>query len=137
MTTDARRGITVTYIEGAGRTALGLQERSFEYIRALDTGGAELADIARFIRERLCVKLPDDYNSAVLRAVSTVPSACRGAVRNEGRPGSSPHFLGRSTTTAPNRSESPSRARSHPPTGPLMQRACHFVQSIWSAACAT
>ena len=72
---------------------LELQERSFEYIRALDTGGAELADIARFIRERLCVKLPDDYNSAVLRAVLDRPIRLCGMVRNEGEPGGGPFWV--------------------------------------------
>ena len=135
MTTDARRGDTVTYKKVLAGLLLELQERSFEYIRALDTGGAELADIARFIRERLCVKLPDDYNSAVLRAVLDRPIRLCGMVRNEGEPGGGPS--GRSTTTAPNRSKSPSRARSHPPTGRSCSGPPTSIRSIWSAACAT
>ena len=121
VTTDARRGDTVTYKKVLAGLLLELQERSFEYIRALDTGGAELADIARFIRERLCVKLPDDYNSAVLRAVLDRPIRLCGMVRNEGEPGGGPFW-------AVNDDGTESLQCSGPPTS---------IRSIWSAACAT
>ena len=124
MTTDARRGDTVTYKKVLAGLLLELQERSFEYIRALDTGGAELADIARFIRERLCVKLPDDYNSAVLRAVLDRPIRLCGMVRNEGEPGGGPFWAVNDDGT-----ESLQIAESSqiaPADRPLMQRATHF-----------
>ena len=121
VTTDARRGDTVTYKKVLAGLLLELQERSFEYIRALDTGGAELADIARFIRERLCVKLPDDYNSAVLRAVLDRPIRLCGMVRNEGP------LLGgqrRRHRIAPNRRVEPDRTRR-----PAAHAAGHPLQS--------
>ena len=124
VTTDARRGDTVTYKKVLAGLLLELQERSFEYIRALDTGGAELADIARFIRERLCVKLPDDYNSAVLRAVLDRPIRLCGMVRNEGEPGGGPFWAVNDDGT-----ESLQIAESSqiaPADRPLMQRATHF-----------
>ena len=124
MTTDARRGDTVTYKKVLAGLLLELQERSFEYIRALDTGGAELADIARFIRERLCVKLPDDYNSAVLRAVLDRPIRLCGMVRNEGEPGGGPFWAVNDDGT-----ESLQIAESSqiaPADQPLMKAATHF-----------
>ena len=122
VTTDARRGDTVTYKKVLAGLLLELQERSFEYIRALDTGGAELADIARFIRERLCVKLPDDYNSAVLRAVH--PPVRHGAQR--GRAGRRPLLGGqrRRHRIAPNRRVEPDRTRR-----PAAHAAGHPLQS--------
>ena len=93
VTTDALRGDTVTYKKVLAGLLLELQEQCFEYIRALDTGGAELGIIARFIRDRLCVRLPDNYNSALLRAVLDRPIRVCGMVRNEGEPGGGPFWV--------------------------------------------
>ena len=68
VTTDAQRGDTVRYKKVLAGVLLDLQERAFEYLRALDVEGCELAPIAEFIEKRLCVKLPADYDSALLRA---------------------------------------------------------------------
>ena len=124
VTTDARRGDTVTYKKVLAGLLLELQERSFEYIRALDTGGAELADIARFIRERLCVKLPGSYDSAVLRAVLDRPTRVCGMVRNEGEPGGGPFWASNADGTQSLQIAESSQIA--PADQPLMKAATHF-----------
>ena len=88
VTTDARRGDTIRYKKVLAGILLDLEERSFEYLKALEVGGAELEPIAEFIEKQLCVKLPADYDSALLRAVLDRPIRVCGMVRNEGEPGS-------------------------------------------------
>ena len=94
VTTDAQRGDTVRYKKVLAGVLLDLQERAFEYLRALDVEGCELAPIAEFIEKRLCVKLPADYDSALLRAVLDRPIRVCGMVRNEGEPGGGPFWVG-------------------------------------------
>ena len=103
VTTDAQRGDTIRYKKVLAGILLDLQDRAFEYLKALEVGGAELEPIVEFIEQRLCVKLPADYDSALLRAVLDRP--IREAARS-----------GLRTPMARSRSRSPSRARSHPPT---------------------
>ena len=124
VTTDARRGDTIIYKKVLAGLLLELQERSFEYIRALDTGGADLDIIARFIRDRLCVRLPDNYNTAMLRALLDRPIRVCGMVRNEGEPGGGPFWVANADGT-----ESLQIAESSqiaPADRPLMQQATHF-----------
>ena len=124
VTTDARRGDTIIYKKVLAGLLLELQERSFEYIRALDTGGADLDIIARFLRERLCVRLPDNYNTAMLRALLDRPIRVCGMVRNEGEPGGGPFWVANADGT-----ESLQIAESSqiaPADRPLMQQATHF-----------
>ena len=49
VTTDARRGDTVRYKKVLAGVLLDLQGRAFEYLKALEVGGAELEPIAEFI----------------------------------------------------------------------------------------
>ena len=90
VTTDALRGDTIRYKKVLAGILLDLQERAFEYLKALEVGGAELEPIVEFIEKRLCVKLPGSYDSAVLRAVLDRPIRVCGMVRNEGEPGDLP-----------------------------------------------
>ena len=94
VTTDARRGDTIRYKKVLAGVLLDLQEQAFEYLRALEVEGCELAPIAEFIEKRLCVKLPADYDSALLRAVLDRPIRVCGMVRNEGEPGGGPFWVG-------------------------------------------
>ena len=87
VTTDARRGDTVLYKKALAGVLLALQERIFEYLMALEVPGAELEPIAAFIENELCVKLPKDYGTALLRQVLDRPIRVCGMVRNEGEPG--------------------------------------------------
>ena len=93
VTTDARRGDTVLYKKALAGVLLALQERIFEYLMALEVPGAELEPIAAFIENELCVKLPKDYGTALLRQVLDRPIRVCGMVRNEGEPGGVPFWV--------------------------------------------
>lgn len=93
VTTDARRSDTVLYKKALGGVLLALQERIFEYLMALEVPGAELEPIAAFIENELCVKLPKDYGTALLRQVLDRPIRVCGMVRNEGEPGGGPFWV--------------------------------------------
>ncbi len=124
VTTDALRGDTIRYKKVLAGILLDLQERAFEYLKALEVGGAELEPIVEFIEKRLCVKLPGSYDSAVLRAVLDRPIRVCGMVRNEGEPGGGPFWVGN-----PDGTESLQIAESSqiaPDDLPLMQSATHF-----------
>ena len=124
VTTDARRGDTVRYKKVLAGVLLDLQGRAFEYLKALEVGGAELEPIAEFIEKQLCVKLPAEYDSALLRAVLDRPIRVCGMVRNEGESGGGPFWVGN-----PDGTESLQIAESSqiaPDDLPLMQSATHF-----------
>ena len=93
VTTDARRGDTVLYKKALAGVLLALQERIFEYLMALEVPGAEVEPIAAFIENELCVKLPKDYGTALLRQVLDRPIRVCGMVRNEGEPGGGPFWV--------------------------------------------
>ena len=124
VTTDARRGDTIRYKKILAGLLLELQERSFEYLKALEVGGAELETIAAFIERELCVKLPADYDAALLKAVLDRPIRLCGMVRNEGEPGGGPFWVKNADGT-----ESLQIAESSqiaPEDLPLMKSATHF-----------
>lgn len=124
ITTDARRGDTVRYKKALAGLLLDLQERAFEYLKALEVGGAELEPIAEFIEKRLCVKLPADYDSAMLRAVLNRPIRVCGMVRNEGEPGGGPFWVANDDGTQSLQIAESSQIA--PADLPLMQSATHF-----------
>ena len=93
VTTDARRSDTVLYKKALAGVLLALQERIFEYLMALEVPGAELEPIAAFIENELCVKLPKDYGTALLRQVLDRPIRVCGMVRTEGEPGGGPFWV--------------------------------------------
>ena len=93
VTTDARRGDTVLYKKALAGVLLALQERIFEYLMALEVPGAELEPIAAFIENELCVKLPKDYGTPLLRRGLKRPIRVCGMVRNEGEPGGGPFWV--------------------------------------------
>ena len=93
VTTDERRGDTVKYKKALAGLLLELQEQAFEYLKVLEVGGAELEPIAKFVEEKLCVKLPEDYNTELLKAVLNRPIRVCGVVRNQGEPGGGPFWV--------------------------------------------
>ncbi len=93
VTTDERRGDTVKYKKALAGLLLELQEQAFEYLKVLEVGGADLTPIADFVEKRLCVKLPEDYNTALLKAVLNRPIRVCGVVRNQGEPGGGPFWV--------------------------------------------
>lgn len=124
VTTDARRGDTIRYKKVLAGVLVDLQEHAFEYLKALEVDGAELEPIAEFIEKQLCVKLPEDYNTALLRAVLDRPIRVCGMVRNEGEPGGGPFWVRNADST-----ESLQIAESSqiaPDDLPLMKSATHF-----------
>lgn len=124
VTTDALRGDTVRFKKVLAGVLLGLQERAFGYLKALDAGTADLEPIAEFIRKELCVKLPGHYDAALLRSILDRPVRVCGMVRNEGEPGGGPFWVANSDGT-----ESLQIAESSqiaPEDMPLMKSATHF-----------
>lgn len=124
VTTDARRGDTIRCKKLLAGLLLELQERSFEYLKALEVGGAELEPIAAFIENELCVKLPKNYDIALLKRILDRPIRLCGMVRNEGEPGGGPFWVKNADGT-----ESLQIAESSqiaPEDMPLMKGATHF-----------
>ena len=124
VTTDERRGDTVKYKKALAGLLLELQEQAFEYLKVLEVGGADLTPIAQFVEERLCVKLPEDYNTVLLKAVLNRPIRVCGVVRNQGEPGGGPFWVdGGDGTESLQIAESSQIA---PEDMHLMQSATHF-----------
>ncbi len=124
VTTDARRGDTIRCKKLLAGLLLDLQARSFEYLKALEVGGAELEPIAAFIENELCVKLPKNYDIALLKRILDRPIRLCGMVRNEGEPGGGPFWVKNADGT-----ESLQIAESSqiaPEDLPLMRQATHF-----------
>ena len=124
VTTDSRRGDTNRCKKMLAGLLIELQERSFEYLKALEVGGAEIEPIAEFIEKRLCVKLPEQYDIALLKAILNRPIRVCGMVRNEGEPGGGPFWVKNADGT-----ESLQIAESSqisPEDMPLMKSATHF-----------
>ncbi len=124
VTTDARRGDTVRYKKVLAGVLLALQEEAFALLRALKEGTADLEATAAFIEQKLCVKLPAEYDAALLMAVLDRPIRVCGMVRNEGEPGGGPFWVAN-----PDGTESLQIAESSqisPEDMPLMESATHF-----------
>ncbi len=93
-------------------------------IENLNEIDADLIFIKNIDKKQLCVKLPAEYDSALLRAVLDRPIRVCGMVRNEGEPGGGPFWVGN-----PDGTESLQIAESSqiaPDDLPLMQSATHF-----------
>lgn len=124
VTTDARKGDTVRYKKALAGMLLELQSLSHDYLRELRNGEADLEEVAAFIEDRLCTKLPEGYDAALLERVLDRPIRLCGMVRNEGEPGGGPFWVKNSDGT-----ESLQIAESSqisPEDMPLMKQATHF-----------
>lgn len=93
VTTDVLRGDTLKYKQALAGMLLDLQGRSFDYIKAIDNGSADLAEVKSFVEQKLMVKLSADSSSADLRAILDRPIRLCGMVRNEGEPGGGPFWV--------------------------------------------
>ncbi len=124
VTTDERRGDTVKYKKALAGVMLELQDQAFEYLKVLEVGGADLEPIAEFVEQKLCVKLPEDYNTELLKAVLNRPIRVCGVVRNQGEPGGGPFWVdGGDGTESWQIAESSQNA---PEDMQLMRSATHF-----------
>lgn len=93
VTTDALRADTVLYKKALAGLLLELQSETFAQLAALKAGSADLAAVAEFIQSKLCVKLPDNYDVALLEKLLSRPIRVCGMVRNEGEPGGGPFWV--------------------------------------------
>ena len=93
VTTDALRGDTVLYKKALAGMLLELQQQTFAWLKALKEGSANLVELADFVVNKLCVKLPENYDAALLERLLTRPSRLCGMVRNEGEPGGGPFWV--------------------------------------------
>ena len=93
VTTDALRGDTVLYKKALAGMLLELQQQTFAWLKALKEGSANLVELADFVENKLCVKLPENYDAALLERLLTRPIRLCGMVRNEGEPGGGPFWV--------------------------------------------
>lgn len=93
VTTDALRADTVLYKKALAGLLLELQNETFAQLAALKAGSADLAAVAEFIQSKLCVKLPENYDVALLEKLLSRPIRVCGMVRNEGEPGGGPFWV--------------------------------------------
>ncbi len=124
VTTDARKGDTITYKKALAGLLLELQDLAFDYLSELRDGTADLEEVAGFVEDRLCTKLPENYDAALLEKILDRPIRLCGMVRNEGEPGGGPFWVKNSDGT-----ESLQIAESSqiaPENMPLMKEATHF-----------
>lgn len=124
VTTEERRGDTIRFKKVLAGVLLGLQRETFDHLEALDAGTADLTRTAAFIEERLCIKLSDRYDAALLRSLLDRPVRVCGMVRNQGEPGGGPFWVkGEQGVESLQIAESSQIA---PDDIPLMRRATHF-----------
>ena len=93
VTTDALRGDTVLYKKALAGLLLELQAQTFETLATLKSGEADVAAVGKFVEEKLCVKLPENYDVALLERLLSRPIRVCGMVRNEGEPGGGPFWV--------------------------------------------
>ena len=94
VTTDERKGDTITFKRVLAGTLLRLQERSFELLRALERGEDKYAEAKEFLLNELCCKLPEDASKELIVKSLDRPIRVCGMVKNEGEPGGGPFWVG-------------------------------------------
>ncbi|MBQ8307201.1 MAG: DUF4301 family protein [Alistipes sp.] len=124
VTTDHLKEDTITYKKALAGMLLELQSLSQEFLAELRAGKADPEEVAAFVEDRLCTKLPKEYDAALLEQILDRPIRLCGMVRNEGEPGGGPFWVKNSDGT-----ESLQIAESSqisPEDMPLMKSATHF-----------
>ena len=124
VTTDERKADTVRYKKALAGMLLELQSLAFDFLEEVRTGKADLEEVACFIEDRLCTKLPKEYDRALLEKILDRPIRLCGMVRNEGEPGGGPFWV-----ENPDGTQSLQIAESSqisPEDMPLMKGATHF-----------
>ena len=93
VTTDALRADTVLYKKALAGLLLELQQQIFEALASLENGTADVVAVAALLEQKLCVKLPENYDVALLEKLLNRPIRVCGMVRNEGEPGGGPFWV--------------------------------------------
>ena len=124
VTTDALRGDTIRYKKALAGVLLDLQAQAFAHLKALNNGTANLAEVAEFIENRLCTKLPAEYDAELLKALLDRPIRVCGMVRNEGEPGGGPFWVKNDDGTQSLQIAESSQISAE--DMPLMKEATHF-----------
>ena len=94
VTTDERKGDTITYKRVLAGELLRLQERSFELLRALERGEDRFEEAKTFLQSELCCKLPNNASNELIIKTLDRPIRVCGMVKNEGEPGGGPFWVG-------------------------------------------
>lgn len=94
VTTDERKGDTITYKRVLAGELLRLQERSFELLRALERGEDRFEEAKAFLHSELCCKLPENASNKLIIKTLDRPIRVCGMVKNEGEPGGGPFWVG-------------------------------------------
>lgn len=118
---DRLKADTILYKKALAGIAIELQKQIFEYIRSIDNGTADKAEITKFIESNLGFKPTEKSN---LRDILNRPLRVCGMVKNEGEPGGGPFWV-----KANDGSQSLQIAESSqisPDKKPLMREATHF-----------
>ena len=90
---DRLKADTVAWKQIIAGLLISLQKKAFEYMRILDEGAtdAQLQEIARFVKDSLCVDPKDNMVDAnYLRNKLNRPMRVCGVVKNVGEPGGGP-----------------------------------------------
>ena len=124
VTTDARKGDTVRCKKALAGILLELQEGAFKRLEALRAGKADLTEAAEFVEKHLCVKLPAQYDAALLEKILDRPMRVCGMVRNEGEPGGGPFWVAAADGTETLQIAESSQISEA--DMPLMKQATHF-----------
>ena len=124
VTTDALRGDTIRYKKALAGVLLTTQRAAFDHLNALRRGTANLAEVAKFVENSLRVKLPADYDAALLESLLDRPIRVCGMVRNEGEPGGGPFWVKNDDGTQSLQIAESSQISAE--DMPLMREATHF-----------
>lgn len=124
VTTDALRGDTIRYKKALAGILVATQLQTLAHLKSLREGSANIAEVAEFVEKHLSIKLPAEYDAALLESLLDRPIRVCGMVRNEGEPGGGPFWVKNDDGT-----ESLQIAESSQISAedmPLMKEATHF-----------
>lgn len=91
VTTDKLRGDTIKYKRALAGLLLTLQSRAFEYLNNFTAH--DLNEIRTFVKNDLCVRVPDNASADTLRQILDRPIRVCGMVKNIGAPGGGPFWV--------------------------------------------
>ena len=90
---DHMRNDTTRYKKLIGGLLIETQNKIFEYLRALDNGTANINEISDFIKNTLCITLPNEISADTARTILNRPIRICGIIKNTGAPGGGPFLV--------------------------------------------